>query len=98
VTFLKHIEKTKVLLHCIDSANDDPKKTYETVRKEFEQYNEKLLDKPEIILITKTDLVDAKKVSQMVKMFEKKNQKVLTCSIYDPESIEALKQTLEKFL
>ena len=58
IKFLKHIEKTKILVHCIDSTIDNPIKAYTTIRKEFEQFNPMLLDKPEIIFLNKTDLID----------------------------------------
>lgn len=95
IEFLKHIEKTKVLVHCIDSSLEDVQKAYSTVRKEFEQYNSSLLDKPEIILLTKTDLADEKQIKKNVKILEKKG-KVLTASIYQPETLELLKQELKK--
>lgn len=98
ISFLKHIEKTKILIHCIDSTDENPKKAYETIHKEFEQYNELLLNKPEIILLTKTDLSDAKTVEKAKKVFEKMGKKVLTSSIYDAESLEKLKQEIEKLL
>lgn len=87
--FLRHIEKTKILIHCIDSTNTSPKKTYETVRNEFKKFDTLLLEKPEYILFTKTDLAKPK-----MKLFEKLGKRVLTCSIYDPESIDTLKKTL----
>ena len=111
VEFLKHIEKTKVLVHCIDSSEENPQKAYETVRNEFKQYNIALLDKPEIILLTKTDLADEEQIKKNVKILEKKGsprglsrqvkadeagKKVLTCSIYNPETLDLLKQELEK--
>jgi len=95
VEFLKHIEKTKVLVHCIDSSEVNPEKAYETVRNEFKQYNILLLDKPEIILLTKTDLVDEKTFKRNMKILKKKG-KVLTVSIYNPVSLNILKQELEK--
>jgi len=98
VTFLKHIEKTKILLHCIESTDPDAGKTYTTVRHEFENYNISLLDKPEIILLTKTDLGDEKVITKNTKLFQKKGKQVLTCSIYDEESLDILKQTLEQML
>ncbi len=98
VEFLKHIEKTKVLVHCIDSTDEDVEKTYSTVRKEFEQYNSSLLDKHEIILLTKTDLTDEKTIKKNTKILEKKGNKVLTCSIYNPQSLDILKKTLENML
>ncbi len=98
VEFLKHIEKTKILVHCIDSSSENVQKTYSTVRNEFEQYNSSLLDKPEIILLTKTDLTDEKNINKNLKILEKKDKQVLTCSIYNPETLDALKQILEKIL
>lgn len=96
VEFLKHIEKTKVLVHCIDSSLEDVQKAYSTVRNEFEQYNTSLLDKSEIILLTKIDLANEKTIKKNVKILEKKGKKVLTTSIYQPETLELLKQELEK--
>lgn len=98
IEFLKHIEKTKVLVHCIDASSKDVQKVYSTVRNEFEQYNSSLLNKPEIILLTKTDLADDKTIKQNVKILEKKGKPVLTTSIYDPKGLETLKLALKKAL
>ncbi len=98
VEFLKHIEKTKVLVHCIDSSIEDVQKAYSTIRQEFEQYNSSLLDKPEIILLTKTDLADEGQIKKNVKILEKEGKKVLTASIYKPETLRILKLALEKIL
>lgn len=96
--FLKHIEKTKLLVHCIDLTNDDPEKSYETVRTEFAQYSDVLIQKPEIILLNKTDLVDAERIQAYKTLFRKKKKPIATCSIYDEPSIEKLKKTLIKSL
>ncbi len=98
VEFLKHIEKTKVLVHCIDATEANVEKTYETVRHEFEKYNISLLNKPEIILLTKIDLADKATVKKNSKILEKKGKKVLTASIYNPESLNFLKKELLRYL
>ncbi|MDO8582928.1 MAG: GTPase ObgE [bacterium] len=98
VEFLKHIEKTKVLVHCIDSSSEDVQKDYSTVIKEFEQYNTSLLNKPEIILLTKTDLTTEETIKANIKLLNKKGKKVLTASIYQPETLDLLKKELEKIL
>jgi GTP-binding protein len=95
INFLKHIEKTKLLLHCIDASDPDPLKTYKVVREEFRHFNEALLEKPEIILLTKTDLVEKKDLEKKIKLFEKKKMKVLSCSVYDDESIKNLIKELD---
>lgn len=98
ITFLKHIEKTKLLIHCVDITQEDPERTYETVRKEFREFSPDLLTKPEIVLLTKIDLVDEKIIKHYKKLFKDKGLLVLTCSIYDEKSIESLKKTLLKKL
>ena len=90
------------MVHCIDSSIEDVQKAYSTVRNEFEQYNTSLLDKPEIILLTKIDLADEKQIKKNVKILEEKgsprgeaSKKVLTASIYKPETLDLLKKELE---
>lgn len=97
-TFLKHIEKTKILVHCIELSGEDLEKRYETVREEFKNYNPALLEKPEIILFTKTDLVDEERIKKYVEIFEKKGKTVLASSLSDEQSIKLLKQELQKLL
>lgn len=98
ISFLKHIEKTKVLVHCIEVTGENVENMYDTVRSEFERYNSSLLDKPEIILLTKIDLMTEKNVKKKMQILKKKNNQILTCSIYDQKSLDTLKQALEKLL
>ena len=92
--FLKHIEKTKILVHCIDITVDNPQRAYETVRKEFQQYNPQLLEKPEIIFLNKTDLVDEQKIADTPSMFKSPGMTVFAGSTHDKESIMKLKHLL----
>lgn len=64
VKFLKHIKRTKILVHCISTESEDIIRDYETIRKELGEYDQELLNKPEIILITKTDLIDKEKLDK----------------------------------
>lgn len=92
--FLKHIEKTKILVHCISATDNEPLVSYKTVRKEFEKHNSTLLEKEEIILITKKDLVDEDNLKEKIKLLKRENSSVLTSSVFDPESLEVIKNTL----
>lgn len=56
--FLRHVERTAVLLHLIDAYTDDIGAAYKTIRNELASYNIDLVDRPEIIAITKTDGLD----------------------------------------
>lgn len=55
--FLGHIERCRVLLHLIDASAPAPTRAYETIRAELEAYGSGLTDKPEIIALSKIDLV-----------------------------------------
>ncbi len=56
--FLRHIERTAVLLHLIDVYTDDIAAAYTTIRSELAHYNVELSDRPEIIALTKIDGLD----------------------------------------
>ena len=56
--FLRHVERTAVILHMIDVMSNDISGDYQKIRSELTQYSADLAGKPEIIAITKTDLVD----------------------------------------
>jgi GTP-binding protein len=56
--FLKHVLRTEVLVHLITATDEDPEKTYEVIRKELAEFDKALLDKQEIVVLSKTDLFD----------------------------------------
>ena len=56
--FLRHVERTAVLLHLIDAYTSDVAKAYKTIRNELLSYNEVLVTRPEIIALTKVEGLD----------------------------------------
>lgn len=59
IQFLRHIERTRVILHLVDMDPEngrDPWEDYQQIRHELEQYDEGLLNRPEIIVPTKMDI------------------------------------------
>jgi GTP-binding protein len=56
--FLRHVERTAVLLHLIDAYSDDVVASYKTIRQELENYSTELIERPEIIALTKCDGLD----------------------------------------
>lgn len=57
--FLRHVERTAVLLHLIDSyADDNPVKAYKTINKELKSYDVDLSRKPQVVVLSKTDGLD----------------------------------------
>ena len=69
--FLGHVERTRLLLHLVDAAGDDPLDAWRIVRGELDGYGAGLIDKPEIIALTKTDLLDAKARTKLIKALER---------------------------
>lgn len=59
-TFLRHIERTRVIIHLIDISATDPLEAYRMVRKELTLFSSKLSEKAEIIAINKADILDEK--------------------------------------
>ncbi len=96
--FLRHIKRTKTILHCISLENEDVVKVYKTIRKELEDYSPVLAQKDEIILLTKTDVVDTKDAQQKKKLLTKLNKNVLTVSVLDDASVKVLSDSLVKRL
>ncbi len=70
--FLRHIERTKVLVHLIDLAEPNPAQRYFQLRNELKLYNPLLLEKPEILVANKMDLLEAK---ENLKNFKKEIKK-----------------------
>jgi GTPase len=59
--FLRHIERTKVLIHLVDvsgASGRDPVEDFDVLRRELELYNRALLEKPELVVANKVDAVD----------------------------------------
>ena len=97
IKFLRHIQRTKILLHCLSLDSDNILRDYKTVRKELQKFNKELLEKKELILLTKSDLLPEgelrKKIAEL-----KFESKPLPVSIHDWDSIEKLKKEIIKLL
>jgi len=58
IEFLRHIERTRVIVFMIECTSENPKDQYKTLANELKSFNETMLKKPQIIAITKMDLAD----------------------------------------
>jgi GTPase len=94
--FLRHIERTKALLHCISCEEENPKAVYEIVRKELALYNKAILNKPEVLLLTKTDLVSEEEMIDKLTKLKELNPAVFPVSIINEESLKNLGDYLTK--
>jgi len=55
--FLRHIERTSVLIHLIDASSEDVAKDYELIKNELAEYEVDLTDKPQLVVLSKIDTV-----------------------------------------
>ena len=99
IQFLKHIERCKTLMHLIDITNEDLENTYQQVKKELKSYSEELLNKKEIIVLNKTDLLSDTEVKKIMKDFSKnKNSEVISLSTLEKNSISKIKAKLLSYV
>jgi GTP-binding protein len=69
--FLGHVERTRLLLHLVTADSDDPAGSWRIVRDELESYGAGLDAKPEMVALTKADLLDDKARAKALKAIEK---------------------------
>ncbi len=106
IKFLKHIKRTRMLAHLVSLENENPLKVYKEIRKELEEYDKKnnlsldgLAKKEEIIILTKADIVEDKKlIIKQLKEFEKLGKPIFILSLFDDESVKVFHDKLVKIL
>lgn len=96
--FLRHIERTRLLVHLLDVsplADTEAAEAYHIVRNELKQYNPQLAEKQEIIIATKTDLLDADIYNLRIQTLgEKLSKSILPVSMVTGKNINTLKNIL----
>ncbi|MEK7088146.1 MAG: GTPase, partial [Patescibacteria group bacterium] len=96
--FLRHIRRTKILLHCISLENEDLTTVWQTIRDELKKYDPELLKKKEIIILTKTDLIETVTLKKAEKTVKKLCPEVFSVSILDEQSIKNFSDSLVKIM
>lgn len=96
--FLKHVSRTKLLIHCVPADSENPMADYETVRTELESYDAVLSRKPEIVFLTKTDSVSPEILEQVKSKLLEVNKNVIPVTILDDASVKEAGDALSRFL
>ena len=73
--FLRHIQRTKILIHLIDSAAENPINDFLIIEKELKKYGNGLLDKPRIIVLSKKELLESNHLNVITKKLENLSKK-----------------------
>ncbi len=93
--FLGHIERTRVLLHLVDSAGEDPVEAWRTVRGELDRYGAGLADKPEILALSRCDLAEDGAVAKAKAKLKKAGaDRLMTVSAATGDGVEAILDAL----
>lgn len=93
--FLRHISRTRLLVHCVSLESDDPYVDYVRIREELSAFEDGLLTtKPELIVLTKSDARDPSYIKETAGRFEKEGKQVATVTILDDESVKMFRDTL----
>ncbi|MCD6322945.1 MAG: GTPase ObgE [Clostridiales bacterium] len=93
IEFLKHIERTKILVHLLDITRDDIKTDYEKLNKELKSFSKNLAKKPQMLVISKVDATIPEIIEETKKIFKK--QKPLFISAVTGEGIDAFLYALK---
>jgi GTP-binding protein len=97
--FLRHITRTKMLVHLVSATNDDVVKEYLTIREELGKYDPSLLTKKELIVLSKVDTTSKEEVAKKVELLKKATGKpVVSLSLYDDELVKVFGDLLVKEL
>lgn len=57
--FLRHIERTKLIIHLLDASAPDPLVDFDTINEELEAFSERLATRPQLVVLTKMDIPEA---------------------------------------
>lgn len=100
--FLRHIERTAVLLHLVDASGEGegPLADYRTLLAELAAYNEDLRGRPRLVLLNKIDLISAERKRELERLFaaEPAGAPVLAISAQSGVGLEALKERIAALL
>ena len=96
--FLRHIERTRLLIHLIDASAVDAnhlQRSYEVIQNELASYNEYLLRKPQIIVLNKLDIDYARKAADgFMKRFKMNEPEILFISALKGQGLKQLKSKI----
>lgn len=90
-TFLKHIQRTKVLIHVLDGSSMDVVADYGQINTELSLFDPQLGEKPQIAVLNKMDLPDVeKRYPEIKKQFKKKNVELFSCSTVTHQNLKEI--------
>ncbi len=92
--FLKHIERTSIILHVVDISEDNHHKNFQILENELQKYQKGLSDRIKLTVLNKADLVDADMVEEIRDEYQREGVEALAVSALTSDGIDELRSTL----
>ena len=97
--FLRHIERTRLLIHMVDGGSEDPIGDLQVVEKELQAYGQGLAERPRLLVLNKLELIDEDDRADLIQRLEEASgRSVLLISAAMAQGLEALLQTVRSEL
>ena len=100
-SFLRHVQRCKVLLHVVDGTSEDPVGDFRAINKELEAYDEFLANKPQVVVLNKVDVSEVKESEDEILTALREaagHTRVLPISAATTKNVEELMYRLRKFV
>ena len=97
-TFLRHIERTRILLHVLDCSSEQVENDFDVVAKELEAYNEELVLRTTLVVLNKADIAEKETVAHIRETLQTKGLDSVVLSGLTGDGIDVLKERIEEML
>lgn len=96
--FLKHVKKTKMLLHLVSLEEKDPENQYHTIFRELSDFDKSITEKETWIILTKKDVVSQDKIDRVITSIDTLQKRVFVVSCKSGEGVKNLRDSLVQAL
>lgn len=97
--FLRHIERTRVLIHLLDGSSPDPLGDFEAINQELSLFKPILLEKPQLVVLNKIDLPDARDIWSVIEeAIQEEHLPVMKISAVTGENVQQLLYEIQRML
>jgi GTP-binding protein len=97
--FLRHIERTRLIVHLLDGASPDPLRDYKVINKELALFSEKLASKPQLVVLNKMDLPQTKELwPNLRRVMEEKGKEAMSISALTRQGVKEMLYRLAELL
>lgn len=96
--FLKHIERTSILIHVLDGSDENIMENYDVISNELSLYKKELADRTHIVLLNKIDIIEDDTLAELISIFKEKETRVLAVSAEESLGLDELKEAIFELL